>query len=211
MRKIMFKYRIPQIVRWIYPNYTWKVKTQSKVVYFTFDDGPHPAITPWVLELLKQYQAKATFFVVGENITKFPETFQQILKEGHAVGNHTYNHLKGWKTENNDYIHNFLLCQELTQTHLFRPPYGRIKKQQAKAILKTHQIIMWDRLSRDYEDHLNIEESLQAMKVLPAEGAIFVFHDSEKAFNNLKVLLPELLSYFTNNGYRFEPLNSRNQ
>lgn len=206
MRKIMFKYRIPQIVTWIYPNYTWKVKTQSKVVYFTFDDGPHPTITPWVLDLLKQYQAKATFFVVGENITKFPETFQQIIQEGHAVGNHTYNHLKGWETKKEDYIDNFLLCQKLTQTNLFRPPYGRIKKQQAKEILKTHQIIMWDRLSRDYESYLNIEESLQAMKVLPAMGAIFVFHDSDKAFNNLKVLLPGLLSYFTSNGYRFESL-----
>jgi peptidoglycan/xylan/chitin deacetylase (PgdA/CDA1 family) len=158
----MFKYKIPHLLRWIFPNYTWKVKTTKKVVYFTFDDGPHPEITPWVLEQLAFYNAKATFFMVGENIVKYPETF---------------------------------------------PPYGRIKPSQAKQILQTHQIIMWSRLSRDYEANLNISESLKAMKLLPANGDIFVFHDSEKAFKNLQIILPQLLAFYQNEGYKFESLN----
>lgn len=205
-RKIMFKYTIPHLLQWIFPNYTWKVKTTKKVVYFTFDDGPHPEITPWVLEQLAIYKAKATFFMVGENIIKYPNIFEQVKLHGHQIGNHTFNHLNGWETNNDSYFQNMERCQQLTKTNLFRPPYGRIKKSQAKHISKTHQIIMWNKLSRDYDINLNIEESLKALKLLPANGAIFVFHDSEKAFKNLKVLLPELLQYYQNNGYCFESL-----
>jgi len=205
-RKIMFKYTIPHLFRWIFPNYTWKVKTSKKKVYFTFDDGPHPEITPWVLEQLAVYNAKATFFMVGENIEKYPDIFEQVKLHGHQIGNHTFNHLNGWETNNDSYFQSMQQCQELTKTNLFRPPYGRIKKSQAKQISKTHQIIMWNRLSRDYEINLNIQESLKAMKLLPANGSIFVFHDSEKAFKNLQVLLPQLLQFYKNEGYVFESL-----
>ncbi len=205
-RKIMFKYTIPHLLQWIFPNYTWKVKTTKKVVYFTFDDGPHPEITPWVLEQLAIYKAKATFFMVGENIVKHPNIFEQVKLHGHQIGNHTFNHLNGWKTNNDEYFQNVERCQELTETNLFRPPYGRIKNRQAKHISKTHQIIMWNRLSRDYDINLNIEESLKALKFLPANGTIFVFHDSEKAFDNLKIILPELLQYYQSKGYCFESL-----
>ncbi len=204
----MFKYRIPHIVRWMFPNYTWKVKTKSKMVYFTFDDGPHPEITPWVLEQLQLYNAKATFFLIGNNIIKYPNVYKQIVDDGHSIGNHTQNHLNGWKTNTNVYLENVSLCQKHLKTNLFRPPYGKIRKNQAKGILKTHKVIMWDRLSRDYEVNLNIEETLKSMKQLPANGSIFVFHDSEKAFNNLKILLPELLNYFSQNGYEFMSLDS---
>ncbi|MCF8429359.1 MAG: polysaccharide deacetylase family protein [Bacteroidia bacterium] len=202
----MFKYTIPHLLRWIFPNYTWKVKTTKKVVYFTFDDGPHPEITLWVLEQLAVYNAKATFFMVGENIVKHPEIFEQVKQKGHQIGNHTFNHLKGWKTNNDVYFQNMERCQQLTNTHLFRPPYGRIKKSQAEQILQTHQIIMWNRLSRDYEANLNISESLKAMQLLPANGHIFVFHDSEKAFKNLQIILPQLLEFYKNEGYDFERL-----
>jgi len=203
-RKIMFKYTIPHLLQWIFPIYTWKVKTTKKVVYFTFDDGPHPEITPWVLEQLAIYKAKATFFMVGENIIKYPNIFEQVKLHGHQIGNHTFNHLNGWETNNDSYFQNMERCQQLTKTNLFRPPYGRIKKSQAKHISKTHQIIMWNKLSRDYDINLNIEESLKALKLLPANGAIFVFHDSEKAFKNLQVLLPQLLAFYKNEGYEFE-------
>lgn len=206
-RKIMFKYTIPHLFHWIFPNYTWKVKTIKKVVYFTFDDGPHPDITPWVLEQLAVYNAKATFFMVGENILKYHEIFEQVKNHGHQIGNHTFNHLKGWKTNNDIYFQNMQQCQELTKTNLFRPPYGRIKNSQAKQISKTHQIIMWNKLSRDYEVNLNIQDCLKAMKKLPANGSIFVFHDSEKAFKNLQVLLPQLLAFYKNEGYEFESLS----
>jgi peptidoglycan-N-acetylglucosamine deacetylase len=204
----MFKYRIPHIVRWMFPNYTWKVKTKSKMVYFTFDDGPHPEVTPWVLKQLQLYNAKATFFLIGDNIVKYPTVYNQILKDGHAIGNHTQNHLNGWNTNTDDYLNNISVCQKHLQTNLFRPPYGRIRRKQAQSVLKTHKIIMWDRLSRDYEANLEIAESLKVMKQLPANGSIFVFHDSEKAFHNLQLLLPELLKYFASNGYQFMSLNS---
>ncbi len=203
-RKIMFKYTIPHLLRWIFPNYTWKVKTTKKVVYFTFDDGPHPEITLWVLEQLAVYNAKATFFMVGENIVKHPEIFEQVKQKGHQIGNHTFNHLNGWKTNNDEYFQNMERCQQLTKTNLFRPPYGRIKNSQAKHISKTHKIIMWNRLSRDYDINLNIQESLKAMKLLPANGAIFVFHDSEKAFKNIQIILPQLLQFYKEEGYEFE-------
>jgi peptidoglycan/xylan/chitin deacetylase (PgdA/CDA1 family) len=192
------------LLRWIYPNYTWKVKTTKKVVHFTFDDGPHPQITPWVLEQLEKYGAKATFFMVGENIVKYPEVFELVKQSGHGIGNHTFNHLKGWKTNNDVYFQNMEQCQQYTQTGLFRPPYGRIKNSQAKQIAKTHRIIMWSRLSRDYEADLNISESLKAMQLLPANGHIFVFHDSEKAFKNLQIILPKLLAFYQKEGYEFE-------
>jgi len=206
-RKIMFKYKIPYILQLFYPNYTWKVNTQQKVVYFTFDDGPHPEITPWVLSELAKYNAKATFFMVGANIEKYPETFEKVIQSGNAIGNHTFNHLNGWKTKDENYFDNINKCKELIESNLFRPPYGRIKSKQAKHILNEFKVIMWDRLSRDYDINLNIEESLKAMKKLPSNGSIFVFHDSEKAFKNLKILLPELLNFYSLNGYQFEKLS----
>jgi peptidoglycan/xylan/chitin deacetylase (PgdA/CDA1 family) len=203
----MFKYKIPYILQLFYPNYTWKVNTQEKVVYFTFDDGPHPEITPWVLSELAKYNAKATFFMVGANIEKYPETFEKVIQSGNAIGNHTFNHLNGWKTKDENYFDNINKCKELIESNLFRPPYGRIKSKQAKHILNEFKVIMWDRLSRDYDINLNIEESLKAMKKLPSNGSIFVFHDSEKAFKNLKILLPELLNFYSLNGYQFEKLS----
>lgn len=203
----MFKYKIPYLLRLFYPNYTWKVNTLQNEVYFTFDDGPHPEITPWVLSQLEIYEAKATFFMVGENIEKYPKTFEQVLNSGNGIGNHTFNHLNGWKTENEVYFNNIEKFEKKFETKLFRPPYGRIKKSQAKQLLKKYKIVMWDRLSRDYESTLDIEDSLKELKILPANGSIFVFHDSEKAFKNLKILLPKLLLYYKLKGYKFKKLS----
>jgi peptidoglycan/xylan/chitin deacetylase (PgdA/CDA1 family) len=203
----MFKYKIPYILQLFYPNYTWKVNTQQKVVYFTFDDGPHPEITTWVLSELAKYNAKATFFMVGANIEKYPEIVEKVKQSGNAIGNHTFNHLNGWKTKDENYFENINKCKEFIESNLFRPPYGRIKSKQAKHILKKFKVIMWDKLSRDYDANLKIDESLKAMKTLPANGSIFVFHDSEKAFKNLKILLPELLNFYSLNGYQFEKLS----
>ena len=199
----MFKYRIPLFLQLLAPSYTWKVDTHDKVLYFTFDDGPHPEITPWVLQELKKYEAKATFFCVGENVSKYPDTFQQIIQSGHACGNHTYNHLKGWSNSNNHYFENIEKADMLIQSKLFRPPYGRIKPSQAAYLKSKYKLVMWSHLTCDYEKNLNIKQSLSEMKKA-GPGSIFVFHDSVKSFHNLKILLPELLAYYSALGYKFD-------
>ena len=202
----MFKYTIPRILTTLFPLCTWKVKTSDKVLYLTFDDGPHPTITPWVLGQLKQYQAKATFFCVGDNVKKYPSTYEQTLAAGHAVGNHTMHHVKGWSMSNEAYFKEVSEAAGLIQSHLFRPPYGRIKPAQMKGLAQQYKIIMWSLLSRDYDKHLNIAESLNAMKAAKA-GDVIVFHDSEKAFAQLQLLLPELLNYYHQQGFKMEALS----
>ena len=202
----MFKYTIPRVLISLFPSCTWKVKTWDKVIYLTFDDGPHPEITPWVLCELQKYNAKATFFCVGDNVKKFPEVFNKTIAEGHAVGNHTMHHVKGWQLSDEAYIENIREASGLIPSQLFRPPYGRIKPRQLKKISSDYRVIMWSKLSRDYDSGLNLKESLTAMKEVKA-GDIIVFHDSEKAFPQLKHLLPQLLAYYKENGYMMEVLS----
>ena len=156
----MFKYRIPQLLQFVAGNYTWKVKTTDKKLFLTFDDGPHPLITPWVLTQLAQYQAKATFFCVGDNVRKFPENYAEILSYQHSVGNHTYHHLNGWRTNTEDYMKDVKEAAQWIHSPLFRPPYGRVKPAQVSKIKLDFQIIMWNFLSCDYEPNLNREKSL---------------------------------------------------
>ncbi len=202
----MFQYTIPLLVQLMDKTCTWKVKTNDKKLYFTFDDGPHPEITDWVLHQLEKYNAKATFFCVGDNVKKYPVTYQKIITLGHAIGNHTFNHINGWKNDNKTYFNNVSKCAEYMDTKLFRPPYGKLKLYQKWQLKKQYKIIMWNKLSRDFEPNLNIEESLQAMKKNTKNGSIFVFHDSEKAEKNLKILLPQLLKYFSTQGYLFDSI-----
>lgn len=202
----MFKYRIPSFIQKLFSSYTWKVKTKDKVLFLTFDDGPHPEITPWVMAQLQQYQAKASFFCVADNVRKYPQTYAQILASNHAVGNHTYHHKNGWHTPVNDYLADVALAENFIQSQLFRPPYGKIKKQQATALIKNYAVVMWSHLSCDYDPALNINASLNAMKNV-SPGSILVFHDSEKAFANLQILLPQLLQYYQQEGYTLMALN----
>jgi peptidoglycan/xylan/chitin deacetylase (PgdA/CDA1 family) len=197
----MFKYRIPTILQRLFPNYTWKVKTNDKQLFLTFDDGPHPEITPWVLEHLSIFGAKATFFCVGDNVRKYPKTYRQIIAEGHQTGNHTYHHLKGWTTDDLTYFADVKKAEEYINSNLFRPPYGRIKSSQGAMLNKDYKIIMWDHLSCDYEKKLNIDYSIEQMKKVK-NGSIVVFHDSEKSFENLKQLLPQLLAYYCSEGFQ---------
>ncbi len=203
----MFKYRIPHVLIRLFSSCTWKVNTRDKELYLTFDDGPHPQITPWVLQQLQAYNAKATFFCVGENVQKFPEIYAQILAGQHAVGNHTMQHMKGWKVSNQAYLDNILQASSYIQSNLFRPPYGQIKWSQLRALSKQYKIVMWSLLSRDYDKHLAISESLTAMKLASA-GDIIVFHDSEKAFEQLKQLLPPLLAYYQEQGFEMKALQA---
>lgn len=179
---------------------------KGKVVYLTFDDGPHPEITPWVIDLLKQYEMKASFFVVGDNARKYPDTLQLIKESGHSIGNHTMHHIKGWKSTTSDYIEDINLCDKYFTTNLFRPPYGQIKLNQIKLLKKNYQIVMWSILSCDFEQKLNQQKALRGLKESTKNGSIIVFHDSVKAEVNLRYLLPLYLKFLKDNGYTCKAL-----
>jgi len=204
----LFLHKSPRLLKRLYPDFVWDIQTDEKVIYLTFDDGPIPDITEWVLAQLAQYNAKATFFCIGDNVCKHPTIFQQLIQNGHAIGNHTYNHLKGWNTENEVYWQNIEQCQaELsTSTRLFRPPYGRIKRSQAKPLLDNYKIVMWDVLTGDFEKHLSPERCLQKTLQHTRSGSIVVLHDSLKAWKSMSYVLPRMLEYFSSLGYRFDIL-----
>lgn len=204
----MYRYTTPTLFHAADPFLIWKMKkTDTPSLFLSFDDGPHPQITPWVLDLLKKYNAKATFFCVGENVRKYPDVFQRILDEGHAVGNHTHNHLNGWNTRNELWLQNVKQCAEVVDTKLFRPPYGRVSPGQTISLRKQgYRIVMWSILSRDFDQQLDQMESLNAMIQESQDGSIIVFHDSLKAQKNLEYLLPRYLAYFSTENFQFAPI-----
>ncbi|MCX6183192.1 MAG: polysaccharide deacetylase family protein, partial [Bacteroidetes bacterium] len=189
----MYLVKNPSLLKKVFPSLLWKVKTKEKELYLTFDDGPHPTITPWVLDVLDQYKAKATFFCVGENVEKYPEVYQDILRRGHSVGNHTQNHLNGWKTPTKEYVKNTELCAKAVQSELFRPPYGKIKTTQIKRLKKDYQIVMWTVISADFDQNIMPEECLNIVMQNADYGNIIVFHDSEKAETNMRYALTRVL------------------
>ena len=205
----MYLVKSPLLLKWYYPSLTWNRPRKEKVIYLTLDDGPIPDVTTFVLKTLKDFGAKGTFFCIGDNIRKHPELFEQIKAKGDQIGNHTFNHLKGWKTTDQVYLDNFSKCQELTNTLLFRPPYGRIKKSQIsgiRSIFPDMQIIMWDVLSGDFDVDLSPEKCYENVVKHTRPGSIIVFHDSLKAFERLKFALPLVLKHFSEQGYRFANL-----
>ncbi|WP_282133930.1 polysaccharide deacetylase family protein [Seonamhaeicola maritimus] len=210
--------KTPVVAKKMFPNYIWDIPVTDKSIYLTFDDGPTPEITQWVLNLLKKYNAKATFFCIGENIEKHPDIFQNIIENGHSIGNHTQNHIKGWKTKSRDYLKNIADCESEFKTHitnpkssfikLFRPPYGQITpKQGKKLIAKGYKIIMWDVLSFDWDKSVNNETCLKNVISKAKEGSIIVFHDSIKASKNMQYALPKVLEYFTEKGYELKAIS----
>lgn len=203
--------RTPLFIRRFFKDYIWNIPTESKTLYLTFDDGPTPEITDFVLKTLQQYNAKATFFCVGKNIEKHPKIVTQIIAEGHALGNHTQNHNNGWKTTTNTYLKSIYTCDALLQkftTHkLFRPPYGKIKNSQAKELIKTdYKIIMWTILSGDFDHTISKEQCFKNTIKHTKKGDIIVFHDTEKALQNMKYALPKMLAYFSDKNYVFKTL-----
>jgi peptidoglycan/xylan/chitin deacetylase (PgdA/CDA1 family) len=206
----MYLVKTPRLLKKLYPELIWDVNQTTPCIYLTFDDGPIPIVTPAVLNILKQYNAKATFFCIGDNVRKHPDIFEAVKADGHAIGNHTFNHLKGWKTETQTYLDNFLKADELLDTTLFRPPYGRIKRSQIKALKEAKpglKIFMWDVLSGDFDTTLEPEACLKGVLKYTEAGSMVVFHDSIKAFKRLEYVLPRALEAWSKEGYKFAPLN----
>lgn len=205
----MYLVKTPKIVQALRPAYLWRVPTAERVLYLTFDDGPIPEVTPWVLDLLQQHQAKATFFCVGDNVRRHPGIFQQLLAAGHAVGNHTYHHLNGWHTGNLLYFHDVRRCARLVQSRLFRPPYGRLLPRQRSFLERHYRIVMWDVLSGDFDAALPPEMCLRNVLDHAEPGSIVVFHDSLKAERRLRYVLPRVLEHFAGEGWRFAGIEPR--
>ena len=206
----------PKILRMFYPSFLWEMPKGEKKLYLTFDDGPHPTITPQVLEILKKFNAKATFFCIGNNVNKYKDTFELIKKEGHSVGNHTFNHERGWKTKTQDYVNSVIEANALIQSPLFRPPHGRIKFSQITKLLKfessrilNFRIVAWTVISYDWDKSLTPDDCFNNVIKNADDGSIIVFHDSEKAVNNMIPALTKVLEYYTNKGYSFEKLEIR--
>lgn len=185
----------------------WSIKTPGKEIFLTFDDGPIPIITPWVVDELKKYNAKATFFCVGDNVKKHPEVYQLLLDNGHRVGNHTMNHLNGWKNFNKTYFENIAAAEKYITSDLFRPPYGKIKPTQIFRLKKKYKLIMWDVLTGDYDESKTGEECLNKIKKNVKSGSIIVFHDSIKAEKRLRYALPKCLEFLKTEGYTFSAIN----
>ena len=203
-------FRNPFFLPWLYPGLTWRMPSEEKALYLTFDDGPVHGPTEFVLDQLARVSAKATFFCIGDNVRKHPDVFERILSEGHAVGNHTFHHLSGWKTPVEEYVANVRQCDEVLGTGgmnppLFRPPYGRITRRQVSR-LRDHRIIMWDVLTNDYAKALSPEACLRGSLAATRNGSIVVFHDSLKAEKNMTFVLPRYLDHFRSQGYSFRSL-----
>ena len=204
----MYLTKTPSFIQSLFPDYIWRVPTDERILHLTFDDGPIPDVTEWVLDKLKKFEAKATFFCVGENVQRHPKVYQRILSEGHSVGNHTHHHKNGWHTDKVQYLDNVAKCAEHVDSKLFRPPYGRLKPNQAKEIKKQYDIIMWDVLTGDFDPSLNPQDCYHAIIKETKPGSILVFHDSLKAAPVLKEVLPRVLKHYNEQGYIFEALSS---
>jgi peptidoglycan/xylan/chitin deacetylase (PgdA/CDA1 family) len=199
----MYLVKTPDVLKPLAKDFVWNKSRDEKTVYLTFDDGPTPQITGEILEILKRFDARATFFCIGGNVAKNKKTFESILTNGHRVANHTWNHMNGWKFSDYSYFKSVLECAEVVDSNLFRPPYGRITQSQAKGLKGRFEIIMWDVLSADWRADVSPEQCLTNVMNHTREGSIIVFHDSEKAYKNMIYALPRCIERLKEKGYSF--------
>ena len=205
---MLYWVRTPQWLQRIFPGFWWRLSANDPpMLYLTFDDGPHPEVTPQVLELLEQFEAKATFFCLGNNVEQHPAIYRKVLQKGHATGNHTYRHSNGWQMSSQRYVQEVAQAEHYIQSTLFRPPYGRIFPHQARALRRRgYHIVMFDVLSGDFDTRLRAEQCAQNVIENAEPGSIVVFHDSAKAWPRLQHCLPAVLEHFAERGYRFAHL-----
>ncbi len=200
----MYLVKTPWWLRALYPKeLVWQLPATEKIIYLSFDDGPHETATPYVLDLLKQYNAKASFFCIGKNVRKYPEIYQRIIDEGHAVGNHTEHHANGWKVPNEKYFADIKQAAVIIHSKLFRPPYGRIRRSQIRHLMGKYKIIMWSLLSGDFDVQLSPEACCANVIHHAKAGSVVVFHDSTKAWDRMHYALPRVLEHFRAQGYQF--------
>jgi len=211
--------KIPTFIQRFFPNYVWDFSSKEKILYLTFDDGPTPEITQWTLNTLEKYNAKATYFCIGNNITKHPDVFKAVLSAGHSIGNHTQDHLKGWQNSTKKFLENVVKADSVItkklenssqKPKLFRPPFGQLKKSQGKAIIQLgYKIIMWSVVAFDWEHEITKEQCLKnVIRNASSKNNIVVFHDSVKASKNMMYALPKVLEYFSKKGYVFKAINT---
>ena len=201
----MFIEQPPQIIRYLYPSAIWRMDKDKRAVYLTFDDGPIPRVTPWVLDVLDKYGIKATFFMVGDNIRKHPDEFRMVVERGHRIGNHTFNHIRRLSYDINSYLENTdKACRMMMNTDLFRPPHGYMSPKQYAELKKRYKIIMWDLVTRDYNRKFTGEQILQKVKKYVRKGSIITFHDSLKSEENIRYALPKAIEWLMEQGYEFK-------
>ncbi len=196
----------PQVLKRLFNKVVWEIKTDAKQCFLTFDDGPTPKITEWVLDILSYYNAKATFFLLGKNVEANFDIFQKIKNQGHSFGNHTFNHLNGWKHNDAEYLADIDKTDQIIKTDLFRPPYGKIKCSQLNCLLTKKKVILWNLLTKDYDKNIGRDDCFALVKKYMANGSILVFHDSIKAEHNMKYVLEQTLLYYTKLGYQFSKI-----
>lgn len=198
--------KTPLLLKKLFPNLIWNKSRTEKTVYLTFDDGPTIGITSWVLNELNKYNAKATFFCLGKNAELYPNILMKTIENGHRIGNHTFSHCNAWKTKLATYLKDVEHCSKIIDTHLFRPPYGKITPLLVKNLHKKYKIILWDIISYDFDADISVEQCYNNVINNVENGSIIVFHDSEKAFKNLRAVLPKVLKYLSDNGYKMDAL-----
>lgn len=201
--------QVPQLLKWCWKGVLWRENPKEKNIYLTFDDGPIPEATPKVLDILEAFDVKATFFCVGDNARKHPEVYKEILKKGHTIGNHTFNHLKGFSTPNSEYVENIKKASEYIESNLLRPPHGQITSKQIKLLSKEYKIVMWDFITFDYDKTFSPEGIMNIVKTKSRNGSIVVFHDSLKSEKNMLEALPKALQFWKEEGYELKKLQSK--
>ena len=200
----MFIEQPPQLIRQLYPRACWRMNVSERAIYLTFDDGPIPEVTPWVLDVLDKYKIKATFFMVGDNVRKHPDEYKMVVERGHRIGNHSFNHLKGFAESTEHYLANINKASAYISSDLYRPPHGVMRMSQYRALCERYRIIMWDLVTRDYNPKLTGEQVLDKVKRYARNGSIITFHDSLRATHNLYYALPRAIEWLLAEGYEFK-------